>query len=253
MRAQTIVLTALVVMLQFELSLFSVEAQPDPFSDDVEWDESSSDKEAYATPVPDPLEPFNQAMFTFNRNLDEYVLLPVATRYAQIIPEGGRRGLGRFFDNLGVIPRFANSLFQAKFNGAGREAGRFVVNTTAGGLGFFDVADSWLGWKASPEDFGQTLGHYGAPLGAYLMLPFFGPSSVRDTVGLVADSAMNPTGYFLSFVQTLAIHGGVTLGDTVNRRSLNLELFEDADRFSLDLYGAVQDGYLQQRERAIEE
>ena len=247
MFAQLFFISTLIMTLSCGLNLSSAEAQSDPF------DELSTEGESYAAPVPDPLEPFNQAMFTFNLNLDEYVLLPVATRYAQIIPEGGRRGIDRFFDNLGVIPRFANSLFQGKFDGASREAGRFVLNTTAGGLGFFDVADSWLGWEASPEDFGQTLGHYGVPRGAYLMLPFFGPSTVRDTIGLAADNAMNPINYLLSFVQTIAINGGLTVGDAVNRRSLNLELFENVDRFSLDLYGAVQDGYLQQRERAVAE
>jgi len=128
-----------------------------------------------------------------------------------------------------------------------------VVNTTIGGVGFFDVADEWLGWKESPEDFGQTLAVYGVPSGPYLMLPFYGPSNIRDTVGFVADGAMNPMTYFLSTLQLIAVRGGTTMGSAINYRSLNLELFEDVNRYTVDLYGAVQDGYQQKREKQIAE
>jgi phospholipid-binding lipoprotein MlaA len=94
---------------------------------------------------------------------------------------------------------------------------------------------------------------YGVASGPYLVLPFFGPSNIRDAVGLAVDSAMNPTYYLLSTTQSIAINSGITAGTAVNYRSLNLELFEDVDRFSVDLYGAVQDGYLQRREQVIEE
>lgn len=203
--------------------------------------------------VADPWEPFNQAMFTFNLKLDEYVLRPVATAYDSVMPDAGQRGVQRFFKNLGIAERLANNLFQGKIEGASREVGRFLVNTTLGCVGFLDVADSAFGWKESPEDFGQTLAVYGAANGPYLVLPFFGPSTVRDTAGLVVDSALNPMNYLLSTVQVVAIKGGTAVASTVNARSLNLELFEDVDRYSLDLYGAVQDGYMQRRERAIEE
>jgi phospholipid-binding lipoprotein MlaA len=203
--------------------------------------------------IEDPWEPFNQAMFTFNLKLDEYVLRPVATAYDSVMPDTAQRGVQRFFKNLGIAERLANNLFQGKVEGAGREVGRFLVNTTLGCVGFLDVADSAFGWKESPEDFGQTLAVYGAANGPYLVLPFFGPSTVRDTAGLVVDSALNPMNYLLSTVEVIAIKGGVAVASAVNTRSLNLELFEDVDRYSLDLYGAVQDGYMQRRERAIEE
>lgn len=204
-------------------------------------------------PPPDPLEPFNQKMFWFNLRLDEYVLRPVATAYDAILPDAAQRGMQRFFKNLGVVERFANNLFQGKLPGAGKEVGRFVVNTTLGGVGFIDVADQLLGWQESNEDFGQTLGVYGVASGPYLVLPFYGPSTIRDTVGLAVDSAMNPMNYLLSTVEVFAIRGGLTVGSAVNYRSLNLQLFEDVDRYAVDLYGAVQDGYLQRREKAIEE
>jgi phospholipid-binding lipoprotein MlaA len=192
-------------------------------------------------------------MFWFNLRLDEYVLRPVASGYARVLPVAARQSVNRFFRNLGVVERFANNLFQLKMAQAGQEVGRFVVNTTLGGVGLFDVADSAFGWKESPEDFGQTLAVYRTASGPYLVLPFYGPSNIRDAVGFAVDSAMNPMNYFLSTLQLLAVRGGITVSDAVNYRSLNLELFEDVDRYAVDLYGAVQDGYAQQREKAIEE
>ena len=215
--------------------------------------EDDDEAKAAQSAIADPWEPFNQSMFTFNLKLDEYALKPAATGLSKILPVGARQSLGRFFKNLGIVERFANNLLQGKLVGAGQEVGRFAVNTTIGVVGLFDVADPLLGWKESPEDFGQTLAVYGASSGPYLMLPFYGPSTVRDTVGLAVDSAMNPMNYLLSTVQVIAIRGGLTLGNAINYRSLNLELFEDVDRYSVDLYGAVQDGYLQRRERAIKE
>lgn len=204
-------------------------------------------------PPPDTLEWFNQPVFEFNLKLDEYALRPVATAYDAVMPDAAQRGVQRFFKNLGVVERFANNLFQGKIPQAGQEVGRFVVNTTVGGAGFLDVADEWLGWKESSEDFGQTLAVYGIPSGPYLMLPFYGPSNIRDTVGLVADGAMNPMSYFLSTVEIIAVRGGMALGSGINYRSLNLELFEDVNRYTIDLYGAVQDGYQQRRTKQIAE
>ena len=204
-------------------------------------------------PTPDPLEGINQPVFQFNLKLDQYVLHPIATGYDAVMPNAVQRGVQRFLRNLGVVERFANNLFQGKFPRAGQEVGRFLVNTTLGGVGFVDVAEPLFGWKESPEDFGQTLAVYGVASGPYLVLPFYGPSTIRDTVGLVADGAMNPMNYFLSTVQLLAVRGGTTVFGAVNYRSLNPELFEDVDRYAVDLYGAVQDGYLQRRAKQIEE
>jgi ABC-type transporter lipoprotein component MlaA len=102
----------------------------------------------------DPLAPFNEKMFWINLKLDKYVMRPVATGYADVLPEDVRRHIGNFWDNVGVIPRFANNLFQLKVQRAGTEVGRFAINSTLGGVGFFDVADSWFGLKEHDEDFG---------------------------------------------------------------------------------------------------
>jgi len=203
--------------------------------------------------INDPWEPFNQTMFTFNLKVDEYALRPVAKAYDAILPDAAQRGVGRFFKNLGVVERFANNLFQGKFPRAGQEVGRFLVNTTIGCAGFLDVADSLFGWQEHPEDFGQTLAVYGVDNGPYLVLPFLGPSTVRDVTGSVVDGALNPMNYFLSTLQVFAIKGGIGVASAVNYRSMNLDLFENIQRSSVDLYGAVQDGYVQRREKLIKE
>ncbi len=202
---------------------------------------------------PSVFEPFNEKMFSFNIWMDEHILRPVARSYAGAVPEPARLGVRRFFHNIGVVPRFANSLFQLKLDGAAREAGRFMINTTIGGLGFFDVAKNKFGLETSEEDFGQTLGKYGVGSGPYLVLPFIGPSTVRDAIGRVADGAMDPKTYFLSTVEVTATDAGTMVTNAVNERSLNLELFESVDRYSLDMYSAVQDFYMQNRERQIAE
>jgi phospholipid-binding lipoprotein MlaA len=177
----------------------------------------------------------------------------VARTYDAILPDAAQRGVGRFFRNLGVVERFANNLFQGKLPYAGQEVGRFLVNTTLGCAGFLDVADSVLGWQEHPEDFGQTLAVYGVDNGPYLVLPFLGPSTVRDVTGAAVDGALNPMNYFLSTLQVFAIKGGIQVASVVNFRSLNLDLFENIQSSSVDMYGAVQDGYVQRREKLIKE
>jgi phospholipid-binding lipoprotein MlaA len=201
----------------------------------------------YAQSYGDPLAPFNEKMFWFNLKLDHYVLHPVAQGYAVVAPTPVRESVGHFFDNVNFIPRFANNLFQLRFVQAASEVGRFGVNTTLGVGGLFDVADHWFGMKQNNDDFGLTLGHYGVPPGAYIVWPFLGPSTVRDTVGFAADSAMWPLPYFVPWYVSLPTDAGKAVVEAVNYRSLHLNLFEDVDRYAIDLYGAVQDGYMQRR------
>jgi phospholipid-binding lipoprotein MlaA len=203
--------------------------------------------------TPDPLSPFNEAMFTFNLKLDDWVLRPVASGYATVLPEPARESVGNFLDNTRVIPRFANNLFQLKLAEAGGEVARFGINTTLGVAGLFDPADKWFGIKKHPNDFGLTIRYYDVPTGPYVMLPFFGPSTVGDTVGLVADGAMDPISYFAPWWVTLAESGGRRVMEAVNYRSLHLNQFEEADRYAIDLYGAVQDAYLQTRVHEVKE
>jgi phospholipid-binding lipoprotein MlaA len=197
----------------------------------------------------DPWEPFNERMFEFNRRLDRYVLKPVAQAYNFVVPDRVQVMIANGFDNIQFVPRMMNSLFQGKFDGAVREFGRFVFNSTIGVGGLFDVA-KLEGIEKSREDFGQTLGFYGVGPGPFLILPFMEPLTVRDGIGKGVDSFMDPLGYFIPFFWTGLI---LKVEETVNDRSLNLELFQGFEESVIDLYSAVRHGYLKRREKMIKE
>ena len=130
----------------------------------------------------DPLEGLNRGVWAFNRGADKVVVKPVTTVYRAVIPRPGRDGVRNFFSNVGEPFSFINNILQGKFDRAVRNLGRFLVNTTAGVGGLFDVA-SRAKIKPAPEDFGQTLAAWGANGGPYLMLPLLGPSTLRDGIG----------------------------------------------------------------------
>jgi len=135
----------------------------------------------------DPWEGFNRRMYYFNAKADQYVLLPVVSGYKKVTPDFVETGINNFFNNLGEIPTFINSLLQLKISVAGETLGRFALNSTIGLAGVFDVATP-IGLVEQNEDFGQTLGFWGVSSGPYLVLPLLGPSSLRDATGLVFDS-----------------------------------------------------------------
>jgi phospholipid-binding lipoprotein MlaA len=139
--------------------------------------------------VEDRFEGFNRAVYRFNFEVDQYVLLPIVRGYRFIVPRPVRTGVSNFFSNLGEIRNASNGLLQARPEVASRATIRFLVNSTIGVLGFFDVATR-LGVDQQREDFGQTLGWWGVAAGPYLVLPILGPSSVRDAVGVSADIAL---------------------------------------------------------------
>lgn len=216
----------------------------------------------------DPWEPLNTKFFEFNRQLDRWILKPVAKGYNFIVPDVVQVGISNFFYNIRVTPRFMNNLFQGKFKGAGIEAGRFLINTTAGVGGFFDVAQHFQ-LTTPEEDTGQTLGFYGIKPGPYIMMPLLGPYSARDLVGYVGDIALNPV-YWLMFpiieidaIPSVVPHANRTTSslilltargtEIVNDRSLNLEKFQGVEESTLDLYAAVRNAYLQKRAKAIRE
>lgn len=134
----------------------------------------------------DPYEKMNRAMFNFNLKLDKYFAKPIAKGYRRVIPKPVRKGITNFFSNLREPIVIINDLFQGKFKQAGSDLGRFLMNSTVGLYGLFDVARK-VGLQKHDEDFGQTLGKWGAKQGPYLVLPFFGPSGVRDGFGLAVD------------------------------------------------------------------
>lgn len=142
-----------------------------------------------ALTIYDPLEPFNRRVYHFNYRFDQYVFLPLVDGYRRVTPRPMRTGISNFFSNLREIPTTFNSLLQLKGKRAMHSTARFLFNSILGVGGLWDPA-SKMGLEKINEDFGQTLGHYGVPPGPYLMLPFLGPSSLRDTGGLAADMGL---------------------------------------------------------------
>lgn len=195
----------------------------------------------------DPWEPFNDQVFSFNRQADRFLLKPIATGYDWVLPDPVQSSVGNALDNLDVVRRLTNNILQLKFAGAGREMARFTINSTLGIAGLFDVAKGKFGIEQADEDTGQTLGFYGIEPGPYLILPFLPVTTVRDGIGLIADTAMNPLNYFIPIGATLGKSGT----DTVNERSVNLDEFQRVEETTIDLYSAVRNAYLQRREAAI--
>jgi phospholipid-binding lipoprotein MlaA len=248
----------------------SSQAQPSGTTSDASPDEpfdpfAKSDVEGMEEY--DPWEPLNTKFFEFNRQLDRWILKPVAKGYNAVVPNIVQVGISNVFYNSRVTPRLLNNLFQGKFKGAGIEAGRFLINTTVGIGGFFDVAQRF-NLTTPEEDTGQTLGFYGVKPGPYLMVPLLGPYTVRDLIGYGGDIALNPI-YWLILptmhnidsiptvvdveerAATYAISIGARATEIVNDRSLNLEKFQGVEESTLDLYAAVRNAYLQKRAKAI--
>jgi phospholipid-binding lipoprotein MlaA len=198
----------------------------------------------------DPFERFNEKVFEFNLRVDRYVLKPAANVYRKIMPEPFQLMIGNGFDNIKWVPRFINNLLQAKWNGAGRELARFLINSTAGIGGLFDPAKDYWGIRSSREDFGQTLGVWGSGPGPYLVLPFMEPMTVRDGIGRGVDTFLDPLSYVLPLFWDRV---GMKLGEILNERALYYELFEGVQETSVDLYSSVRHFYLQRREKQIRE
>jgi phospholipid-binding lipoprotein MlaA len=216
----------------------------------------------------DPWESVNSNIFEFNLKVDRYVLKPVAKGYNFVMPDLVQVGVSNIFSNLRFAPRFLNNVFQGKIKGAGIEVGRFLLNSTVGLAGFFDVAAK-VDLVTPEEDFGQTLGFYGVKPGPYLVLPLLQPFTVRDFVGYVGDVFLNPINWLVvpiievddvpSVIEhknrttSSIIQFGGRVGEIVNDRSRNLEKFQGVEEATLDLYSAVRNAYLQKRAQAVRE
>ncbi len=211
----------------------------DPFNDDVNTEI-----------IKDPWEPMNEQVFSFNLHVDRYVLKPVATGYAWLLPDPVEQAIGRALANIRFVPRTVNDLLQWKWERAGIEVGRFVVNSTVGVAGLFDVAGDYLDLPPVPsEDFGQTLAMHGVQAGPYLVLPLLPPTTVRDGIGTVGDVLLDPLSYVLPFIPQASVRAT----EIVNERSQNLDLYEGVEVVTLDMYGAVREAYTQKRSQAIRE
>ena len=193
----------------------------------------------------DPLEPVNRGIFWFNDKLYFYALKPVAKGYRAVVPEAGREAVGNVFTNLGAPMRIVNNALQGKVIGTLDELTIFLANSIFGLGGIFDLHKESR--KPTPEDFGQTLGYYGMPPGPYLVLPFLGPRNLRDGVGTVADSFVEPlpSPYYLKVHQAEVI--AAVTGEQINYLSLDKDSYEAVVRESLDPYVTIRDAYMQSR------
>ena len=196
------------------------------------------DQQAY-----DPIEPFNRAMYKVNDIGDRYLLRPVAVGYERGLPPQMRSGIQNFFSNIRYPITIVNDFLQGKFRDGGRDTGRFVLNTTVGLFGFFDPATR-IGLRENDEDFGQTLGKWGVGEGPYIVLPVFGPRTLRHLTGDVADSPLTPLIDITS--DDIDMAWALWAVYQVDKRSHLLEVDQQVYE-AYDPYLFVRDAYLQNR------
>lgn len=196
----------------------------------------------------DPWTGFNHAMYNFNEALYDAILEPAVEVYIEFIHEDVRIAIRNLFRNALAPSRFVNSLLQGNFGKAGRVLGRVLINTVFGLGGLLDVAGQEFKIRSVNEDFGQTLGLWGVPTGPYIVLPFFGPSTARDTVGRTFDSFLSPAVIF-----SPGLIGGFILSgsEVINESSFNLEGKKQLEAGALDQYESIRDFYHQYREGLV--
>ena len=205
--------------------------------------------------IKDCFEPLNRVTFALNQGLDKIIFKPVAKTY-RTLPSPIRAGASNALDNLTSVVTIPNNLHQGEFKKAGINTSRFVVNTTVGIVGIFDVA-KMIGFpEYEKEDYGQTLGSYGIGPGCYLVLPVIGPSTVRDTIGSLANvvggdpwyniTVANNTQHFSDFD-----YWGTRISTGIDFRAKNIDSFENLEKNSMDFYASVRSLYLQDRQMKI--
>ncbi|MER2511826.1 MAG: VacJ family lipoprotein [Nitrosomonas ureae] len=209
----------------------------------------------------DPLESMNRAVFDFNEMVDNNVFEPVAKGYKKIMPDPLELMVGNFFSNLNDVVVLTNSVLQLNYESALASSARLLINTTFGIFGLIDIASdisaaSDVNLSKRNEDFGQTLGRYGVGSGPYVVLPFLGPSSVRDTFGIAVDSffadpvTQGVTGVFInnvSYINSTALRLPVAAARAVNTRAQLLDIEKTLEEAALDKYEFMRDAYLQRR------
>jgi phospholipid-binding lipoprotein MlaA len=203
----------------------------------------------------DCFEGLNRASFTLNQGLDKAIFKPVAKGY-RALPSSVRSGTSNALINLSSLVTVPNNILQGEFKTAGINTGRFVVNTTVGILGVFDVADKMGFPKYEKEDYGQTLGVWGVGPGCYLVLPVLGPSTIRDTAGsflnaLGGDPYYNASTHGNNEFLTTSQYVATKILTGVDFRAKNLETIDNLEKNSLDFYASVKSLYLQDRQRKI--
>lgn len=218
-------------------------------SDELDLFDDLEDEEEEVVEVSDPLFYWNKAMFHFNDKLYFWLLKPVATGYEAVLPEIVRTGIGNFFHNLLFPVRFVGSVLQGDGRKAQAELARFMLNTTFGVLGFGNPAKQFPRLNPSEEDMGQAFGKWGIGEGFYIVWPILGPSTVRDTFGMVGDFFLNPVSYVEPTQDALAITGT----KVVNNTSLKIGDYEAFKKAAFDPYLSLRNAYIQNRKKKIRE
>jgi phospholipid-binding lipoprotein MlaA len=194
----------------------------------------------------DPIEGFKRAVYAFNEGVDTVLIKPVAQGYDAVLPSPVRTGVSNFFGNIADLFIGVNNLLQGKPDQAVSDLGRVLINSTVGILGFIDVASN-AGLEKHEEDFGQTFGRWGVGDGAYVVVPFFGPRTARDTVGLVLDVATDP----VTNIDHMPTRNSLVALRVIDTRADLLPADKVIDEAALDKYSYVRDGYLQRRRNLI--
>jgi phospholipid-binding lipoprotein MlaA len=201
--------------------------------------------------VNDPFESYNRDVFDGYLVLDRNALRPAAEGYRAVVPQPVRVSLRNLLQNLDSPSTFANDVLRGRVAPAGTTLGRFIINSTIGIGGLFEVADRF-GLKRHSDDFGKTLATYGVGEGPYLFFVLFGPTNLRDVTGSMVDFFFNPFIIAGWTDWSIAVSGGYAL-TILDARAVNLELFDDAQRTSIDFYATVRDAYEQSRRSEIRE
>lgn len=224
-------------------------------NEDDEYDDEYDDEDEYGDAedvelISDPLIEMNQGLYVFNDKMYFWLLKPLARGYGFIIPAELRQGIRNAIYNIRFPVRFINSLLQGKFRKSGYEFGQFFINSTAGCLGLLNPAANYPHLQPSREDLGQTFAVWGIGNGAYIMVPFFGPYSLRDGIGKLGDTFFDPIWWLFDDIWvSVAIRGGEAVNDT----SLRIGEYEALKEAALDPYVMIRNAYVQNRNKLIAE
>ncbi|HET6515537.1 MAG TPA: VacJ family lipoprotein [Thermodesulfovibrionales bacterium] len=218
-------------------------------AESAETQEAVEEEFVEVKPMADPLEPLNRLFYFVNDKLYFIIFKPVAQLYSLVVPEFGRVRIRNAFHNMTAPVRIVNSLLQLKMKDAGVELARFLINSSVGLAGMFDVASQNPDLKGSDKDLGQTLGVYGVGEGIFLMLPILGPSSLRDSVGMAGDTFLNPITYIKPTGTSLAVRAL----EYENALSLRIGEYEDLKESAVDPYTSLKDAYTEYRRNKIKQ
>lgn len=240
-----------ILFISFSL-LFSQSSNEDAFDD---FDDEFSTEEVDTSW--DPLKFYNIPMTQFNDFVYMYVMGPISKGYRYVVAKPIREGVSNVFHNVQFPIRLTNNLLQFKFHNSLEESARFVINTTYGLGGFFDIAKSEGGIEKHDEDFGQTLGFYGMTSDIHIVLPLFGPSNLRDTIGLAADGFVDPIYHAQrrdwNIFKNNKAYLFLNTYKIGNEYSLHVDEYENIRKDAVNLYVLLKSVYEQRRDKLIEE